>query len=199
MHGGRVGTTRRGAARSVVVASVLTATLTGTLTATAGCTVASHQEPGQATAAVADALAEARSAAQATRITVEQLSRGRLTGPVADTALLDQLRALDDAELALTTLVPPDATSSDQRSTGLSAVGDVTDVVVRAREWTAARSGETWPARTPYRPPPTRCSPTSPPPPVPSTTPWPRRVAREEGHGRRPRHPHGHRRLRGHR
>ncbi|MCP2263073.1 hypothetical protein ACFQHV_22230 [Promicromonospora thailandica] len=141
MHGGRVGTTRRGAARSVVVASVLTATLTGTLTATAGCTVASHQEPGQATAAVADALAEARSAAQATRITVEQLSRGRLTGPVADTALLDQLRALDDAELALTTLVPPDATSSDQRSTGLSAVGDVTDVVVRAREWTAARSG----------------------------------------------------------
>lgn len=120
-------------ARGVVVVTVLAAT--------AGCTVASHQEPGQATAAVADALAQARSAAQTTRITVEQLSRGRLTGPVADTALLDQVRVLDEAETALTTLVPPDAASSDQRAAGLNAVGDVTDVVVRAREWGAARSG----------------------------------------------------------
>ncbi|MFI9485399.1 hypothetical protein ACIG47_03330 [Promicromonospora sp. NPDC052451] len=120
-------------ARGVVVVAVLAGTT--------ACTVASHQQPGQASAAVADALSEASSAAETTRITVELLSAGRLTGPVADTALLDQLRALDDAETALTTLVPPDAASSDQRATGLTAVGDVTDVVVHAREWGAARSG----------------------------------------------------------
>lgn len=95
---------------------------------------------------MADALAEAGSAAQTTKLVVDQLSRGRLTGPVADTALLDQLRVLDDADLALTTLVPPDPASSGQRATGLAAVGDLTDVVVTAREWVAARSGGHGPA-----------------------------------------------------
>lgn len=137
-----VATSRRGvgwsrAARSAVVAVVLTATLT----ATSACTVASRQEPGQATASVADALVEARSAAETTRLTVDLLARGRVTGPVADTALLDQLDALDEADRALTTLVPPDVTSSDRRTEGLTAVGDLTDVVVQAREWVAARSG----------------------------------------------------------
>jgi hypothetical protein len=37
--------------------------------------------------------------------------------------------------------VPPDAASSGHRTSGLTAVGDVTDVVVTAREWVAARSG----------------------------------------------------------
>ncbi|MFD6443761.1 hypothetical protein ACFWEJ_01575 [Promicromonospora sp. NPDC060204] len=111
------------------------------LAGTAACTVASHQEPGQASAAVADALSQAGSAAETTRIVVEQLSRGSLTAPMADTALLDQLRVLDDAETALTTLVPPDTTTSDQRAAALAAVGDVTDVVVGAREWDAARAG----------------------------------------------------------
>lgn len=131
------GAGRPGGARSVVVAAVLTATLT----ATSACTVASRQQPGQASASVADALVEARSAAETTRLTVDLLARGRVTGPVADTALLDQLDALDEADRALTTLVPPDATSSDQRAAGLTAVGDMTDVVVQAREWVAARSG----------------------------------------------------------
>ncbi|MFD7024415.1 hypothetical protein [Promicromonospora sukumoe] len=121
------------AARGALVLSLVAAT--------GACTVASHQEPGQASAAVADALSQAGSAAETTRIVVEQLSRGRMTGPMADTALLDQLRVLDDAETALTTLVPPDTTSSDQRAAGLAAVGDVTDAVVSAREWDAARSG----------------------------------------------------------
>ncbi|WP_020013512.1 hypothetical protein [Promicromonospora sukumoe] len=123
----------RWVARGAVAATVLAGT--------ASCTVASHQEPGQASAAVADALSQAGSAAETTRIVVAQLSRGRLTGPMADTALLDQLRVLDDAETALTTLVPPDTTSSDQRAAGLAAVGDVTDVVVSTREWDAARAG----------------------------------------------------------
>jgi hypothetical protein len=71
------------------------------------CTVASGQDPGQATASVADALAQAGSAGQTARLTVELLDEGRLTGPVADTALLDQLGVLDDAERALTSSCHP--------------------------------------------------------------------------------------------
>jgi len=126
---GTFGGGRRGAA--VALAVVLACT---------GC-VASRQEPGQATAAVADAVAEAASAGETARITVGLLDEGRLTGPVADTALLDQLRALDEAETALTTLVPPDAASTAHRTAGLAAVGDVSDAVVAARSWVAARSG----------------------------------------------------------
>lgn len=129
---GGVPSGRRRLAASIVAATVV-------LGASA-CT-ASRQEPGQATAAVADALAEAGSAAETTRITVELLDQGRITGPVADTALFDQLQVLDEADRALTTLVPPDATSSAHRATGLTVVGDVTDEVVTAREWVAARSG----------------------------------------------------------
>ncbi|HWV78939.1 MAG TPA: hypothetical protein VN027_16650, partial [Isoptericola sp.] len=53
-----------------------------TLLASTGC-VASRQEPGQATAAVADALAEAGSAGETARIAVGLLDEGRVTGPVA--------------------------------------------------------------------------------------------------------------------
>lgn len=111
-----------------------------TLLASTGC-VASRQEPGQATAAVADALAEAGSAGETARIAVGLLDEGRVTGPVADTVLLDQLRVLDDAESALTTLVPPDAATAARRTAGLDAVGDVSDAVVAARSWVAVRSG----------------------------------------------------------
>jgi len=113
----------------------------GLVAASLGGCVGSRQEPGQATAAVADALADAGSAAETTRIIVDLLDGGRITGPAADVALFDQLQVLDEADRALTTLVPPDATSSTQRTTGLEAVGDVTDAVVAAREWVAARSG----------------------------------------------------------
>lgn len=126
---------RRLTAAGLALVVTLVALLAGT-----GC-VASRQEPGQATAAVADALAEAGSAGETARIAVSLLDEGRVTGPVADTALLDQLRVLDDAESALTTLVPPDAATAARRSTGLDAVGDVSDAVVAARSWVAARSG----------------------------------------------------------
>lgn len=90
---------------------------------------------------MSDALSGARSATRTALLTVRLLDEGRVTGPVADTSLLDQLRALDDAERALTTLVPPDAASSEDRTTGLDAVGPATDAVVAAREWVAARAG----------------------------------------------------------
>ncbi|MFC8597427.1 hypothetical protein [Isoptericola sp. NPDC057191] len=129
-------TGRRTGARgtAVAVAAILVAA------SCAGC-VASRQEPGQATAAVADALAQAGSVGETASLTVSLLDQGRITGPVADTALLDQLRVLDDAESALTTLVPPDTASSDHRTAGLKAMGDVSDALVAARAWVAARSG----------------------------------------------------------
>ncbi len=107
----------------------------------AGCTVASRQEPGQATAAVRDALAEAASAAETTRLTVGLLDDDRLTSSVADAAILDQVRVLADASTALTTLVPPDDTSSAQRSAGLEALEGVTAEVVAARAWVAREAG----------------------------------------------------------
>lgn len=106
-----------------------------------GCTVASHQEPGQATASVRDALTQASSAAQTTLLTVELLDADRLTSPVADAALLEQVRVLESASTALTTLVPPDDTSSAQRAAGLDALADVTAEVVAARAWVAREAG----------------------------------------------------------
>ena len=134
------GVTQQTGRRRLAAAGLAVVVTLATLLAGSGC-VASRQEPGQATAAVADALAEAGSAGETARIAVGLLDEGRVTGPVADTVLLDQLRVLDDAESALTTLVPPDAASSARRTTGLDAVGDVSDAVVAARAWVAVRSG----------------------------------------------------------
>jgi hypothetical protein len=109
--------------------------------AASGCTVASRQEPGQATAAVADALAQAGSAVETTRLTVRLLEDDRLTTPVADAAVLDQVRVLEEATTALTTLVPPDDVSSAQRDAGLEAVATATRDVVAARAWVAREAG----------------------------------------------------------
>jgi hypothetical protein len=106
-----------------------------------GCTVTSQQQPGQVTAAVRDALGQATSAARTTVLTVEQLDADRLTSTVADTAILDQVRVLEEASTALTTLVPPDDTSSAQRAAGLDALADVTSEVVAARAWVAREAG----------------------------------------------------------
>ncbi|KZM79777.1 hypothetical protein A0J59_07390 [Cellulosimicrobium sp. I38E] len=107
---------------------------------TAGCTV-SRQDPGQATAAVADALAQAGSAVETTRLTVRLLDDDRVTTPVADAAVLDQVRVLEESTTALTTLVPPDDVSSAQRDAGLVAVADATREVVAARAWVAREAG----------------------------------------------------------
>ncbi|WP_455603994.1 hypothetical protein [Cellulosimicrobium funkei] len=107
---------------------------------TVGCT-ASRQEPGQATAAVADAVAQAGSAVETTRLTVRLLDADRATTPVADAAVLDQARVLEESTTALTTLVPPDDVSSAQRDAGLAAVAAATAAVVGARAWVAREAG----------------------------------------------------------
>ncbi|MGO1339561.1 MAG: hypothetical protein ACTML1_08230, partial [Cellulosimicrobium funkei] len=130
--GRRARITRSGAALGLLLGLVL-----GT---TAGCT-ASRQEPGQATAAVADAVAQAGSAVETTRLTVRLLDADRVTTPVADAAVLDQVRVLEESTTALTTLVPPDDVSSAQRDAGLAAVADATAEVVTARAWVAREAG----------------------------------------------------------
>lgn len=132
--GRRARNTRSGA----VLGHVLVLALA--LGTTAGCTV-SRQDPGQATAAVADALAQAGSAVETTRLTVRLLDDDRVTTPVADAAVLDQVRVLEESTAALTTLVPPDDVSSAQRDAGLVAVADATREVVAARTWVAREAG----------------------------------------------------------
>ncbi|MTG87867.1 hypothetical protein GJV82_02695 [Cellulosimicrobium sp. BIT-GX5] len=127
--------------RARITRSGAVLTLAVALASTAGCTVASHQEPGQATAAVADAVAQAGSAVATTRLTVSLLDADRVTTPVADAAVLDQVRVLEESTTALTTLVPPDDVSSAQRDAGLAAVADATAEVVTARAWVAREAG----------------------------------------------------------
>ena len=126
--------------RERITRSVVVLGLALVLGTTAGCAV-SRQEPGQATAAVADALAQAGSAVETTRLTVRLLDADRVTTPVADAAVLDQVRVLEESSAALTTLVPPDDVSSAQRDAGLVAVADATREVVAARAWVAREAG----------------------------------------------------------
>ncbi len=130
--GRRARITRSGAALGLLLGLVL-----GT---TAGCTV-SRQEPGQATAAVADAVAQAGSAVETTRLTVRLLDADRVTTPVADAAVLDQVRVREEATTALTTCWPPDVSSPGQRDGGRADVADATAKVVTARAWVAREAG----------------------------------------------------------
>lgn len=125
-------------ARRAVVALVL-----ALVALLAGCT--SPTTEGQARTAITDGLEQASSAVATATLTVELLDGGRLTSPVADTSLLDQLGALDEASTALTTLVVP-ADLATQRETGMTAVGMANDAVVAARAWVSGERGEAIPA-----------------------------------------------------
>jgi len=111
------------------------------LVAVPSCTVPSRQEPGQATAAVRDAVAQATSAVETTRLTLRLFDDDRIPSTVADTALLDQLRVLDEASTALTTLVPPDDASAAHRAASADAVDGAVTSVVDARAWVAREAG----------------------------------------------------------
>lgn len=125
-------------ARSVRVIAALLVLLV--LSALGGC-VASRQQPGQASAAVDDALELASSAVATTSLTISLLEQNRLPAAVADTAVLDQIGELADATAALTTLVPPDDASAAQRAAALDAVAGATDAVVASRAWVARTAG----------------------------------------------------------
>jgi hypothetical protein len=126
-----------GGGRRQPVTPTLAAAL-GVALALTGCSVAAHESPASTREAIVGALGEAGSAAETARLAVQLLDDGAVTAPVGDTALLDQLEVLDEAERLLTILVPPDPATSRDRHAGLEAVGDVSDAVVAAREWVAA-------------------------------------------------------------
>lgn len=108
-----------------------------------GCAAATTT--GQARTAMTDGLEQASSAVETAALTVTLLDDGRVTAPVADTALLDQIRVLDEASAALTTLVPPTELATP-RADATAAVGAASDAVVSARSWvngeSTASSGE---------------------------------------------------------
>ncbi|WP_313555209.1 hypothetical protein [Miniimonas arenae] len=120
--------------------AALVCLLLATTAALTSCT-ASRQEPGQAVAAVTDAVELADSAVATTTLTVVLLDGGDLVAPVADTAISDQIGELSDASSALTTLVPPDDASSALRVQGLAALATAVDAVVSARAWVASTAG----------------------------------------------------------
>ena len=128
---------RRSGAWSVrVVAALLVLAVVSSL---GGC-VASRQQPGQASAAVEDAL-ELASSAVATTTLIGLLEENRLPAAVADTAVLDQIGELADATAALTTLVPPDDASAAERAAALTAVAGATAAVVSSRAWVSRAAG----------------------------------------------------------
>ncbi|WP_420112793.1 hypothetical protein [Pseudactinotalea sp.] len=95
---------------------------------------------GQASTALTGALEDAASAVETCDLTLGLLVQRRLTAAVADTALLDQIRVLEESTSALTTLVPP-AELGQARSSALSALGAASAAVVEARAWVSGELG----------------------------------------------------------
>jgi len=85
--------------------------------------------------ALTDPLQQASSAVATASIAVDLLGDDRVTAPVTDTALLDQVQVLDEAAFAVTTLVPTDATTAGWQEDALAAVRDAQGSVVAARSW----------------------------------------------------------------
>lgn len=71
------------------------------------------------------------------RLAVEQLVEGRSYGPTVDTALLDALTQLEDAERSLAEVVPASDSQFSERQTALSGVHDAIMAVAAAR-WSVA-------------------------------------------------------------
>ncbi len=112
------------------------------VTALAGCSLGPASAPDAADPRLVDALDEATSAVGTATLAADLLDEGRLTATVADTALLDALRVVGEADDALTTLVPPDPSAAQHRDEALRAVGTATDAVVAARGWANGVEGD---------------------------------------------------------
>ena len=74
-----------------------------------GCAVGSSATPADDARALSDPVAQATSAVATATIAVELLGDDRVTAPVTDTALVDQIHVLEEAADAVSTLVPGDA------------------------------------------------------------------------------------------
>jgi len=105
------------------------------LATVAGCAVGSSSTQADDARALTDPLQQASSAVATATIAVDLLGDDRVTPPVADTALVDQVAVLDEAAFAVTTLVPTDPTTAGWQQDALAAVRDAQGSVVAARSW----------------------------------------------------------------
>jgi hypothetical protein len=101
----------------------------------AGCAVGSSATAQDQARALTAPLEQASSAVGTATLATELLGADRSTVTVTDTALLDQVRVLEDAADAVATFVPADATGAGWQADALTAVRDAQVAVAGARGW----------------------------------------------------------------
>lgn len=106
-----------------------------------GCAVGSSASPADDARALSAPVAQATSAVETATIAVQLLVDDRLTPPVTDTALVDQIHVLEEAADAVSTLVPGDARGAGWQEDALAAVRDAQAAVVAARGWANDAAG----------------------------------------------------------
>jgi len=106
-----------------------------------GCAVGSSASPADDARALSEPVAQATSAVQTATIAVGLLDDDRLTAPVTDTALVDQIHVLEEAADAVSTLVPADPDGAGWQEDALAAVRDAQAAVVSARGWVNKAGG----------------------------------------------------------
>src|SRR6478609_5190912 len=106
-----------------------------------GCAVGSSASPADDARALSEPVAQATSAVQTATIAVGLLDDDRLTAPVTDTALVDQIHVLEDAADAVSTLVPAGPDAAGWQEDALAAVRDAQAAVVSARGWVNKAGG----------------------------------------------------------
>ena len=109
--------------------------------AASGCAVGSSASPADDARALSEPVAQATSAVQTATIAVGLLDDDRLTAPVTDTALVDQIHVLEEAADAVSTLVPADPDGAGWQEDALAAVRDAQAAVVSARGWVNKAGG----------------------------------------------------------
>jgi len=100
-----------------------------------GCAVGSSATPASDAGTLGDAVAEATSAVQTTRVAARLLRTDRAPATVVDTTMDDSVHVLSDATFAITTLVPGDDRAAAWRDDALDAVNEASGAVARARDW----------------------------------------------------------------
>ncbi len=100
-----------------------------------GCAVGSSATPTSDAGTLGDAVAEATSAVETTRIAARLLRTERAPATAVDTAMDDSVHVLSDATFAISSLVPGGERGAAWRDEALDAVNEATVAVSQARDW----------------------------------------------------------------
>jgi hypothetical protein len=101
----------------------------------AGCAVGSSAAPPDDATTLTEAVAEATSAVETTRLAARLLRTDQASATVVDTAIDDSVHVLSEASFAISTLVPGGPQAAAWRDDALDAVDEATVAVARARDW----------------------------------------------------------------